>query len=90
MHRARLDRLPLPWRLSKLSIALLVSVALFVEPRVGAASSISSRVLIDPAGEYTGDVFGCSVAWVGDVNGDGYDDLLIGAMSAGTVAGMLV
>jgi hypothetical protein len=44
-----------------------------------AASSVYSRILIDPVGEYTGDVFGCSVAWVGDVNGDGYDDLLIGA-----------
>jgi hypothetical protein len=79
MHRARLVRLPLRWRPSKLPIATLVAIALFAEPRVGAVSSITSRVLIDPVGEHTGDEFGCSVAWVGDVNGDGYDDLLMGA-----------
>lgn len=61
-----------------LPIAILVAIALFAGPRVGAAS-ITSSVLIDPVGEYTGDVFGCSVAWIGDVNGDGYEDLLIGA-----------
>ncbi len=79
MHCARLVRLALRRRLSKLPIASLVAIALFAEPRVGAASSITSRILIDPAGEHTGDEFGHSVAWVGDVNGDGYDDLLVGA-----------
>jgi hypothetical protein len=79
MHRARLARLPLRWRPSKLPIAILVVIALFATPRLAAASSITHRILIDPAGEHTGDVFGCSVAWVGDVNGDGHDDLLIGA-----------
>jgi len=72
MHCARLVRLAPP-------ITILVAIALFAEPRVGAASSITSRILIDPAGEHTGDEFGHSVAWVGDVNGDGYDDLLVGA-----------
>jgi hypothetical protein len=71
---ARLVRLPLRWRPSKLPIAILATIALLAEPRVGTASSITSRTLIDPVGEYTGDVFGCSVAWVGDVNGDGYGD----------------
>ena len=79
MHRARLVRQPLRWRFSTLPIALLVATALFAGARSSAASSITSSVLIDPVGEYTGDVFGCSVAWIGDVNGDGYDDLLIGA-----------
>ena len=65
MHRARLT--------------VFVAIALFALPRVGGASSITSRILIDPAGEHTGDEFGHSVAWVGDVNGDGYDDLLVGA-----------
>jgi hypothetical protein len=46
---------------------------------VRADSSITSRILIDPKGEHTGDFFGTSVAWVGDVNGDGYDDILTGA-----------
>jgi len=79
MHRARLARLPLRWRPSKLPIAIFVVIALFATPRLAAASSITHRILIDPVGEHTGDVFGSSVAWVGDVNGDGYDDLLIGA-----------
>jgi hypothetical protein len=79
MHRARLVHLALRWDPSTLPTAIFVAIALFAEPCLGAASSISSRVLIDPAGEHTGDVFGGSVAWVGDVNGDGYDDLLIGA-----------
>jgi len=72
MHGPRLVRLAPP-------IVILVAIALFAEPRVGATSSITSRILIDPAGEHTGDEFGHSVAWVGDVNGDGYDDLLVGA-----------
>ncbi len=79
MHRRRLFRLPLPWRPRKLPIALLVAIALFTGPRVANASAIDSRILIDPVGEHTGDVFGGSVAWVGDVNGDGYDDVLVGA-----------
>src|SRR6185503_4465881 len=79
MHRARLALLPLLRRPSKLPIALLLVIALFAGPRVAHTSSISSRILIDPVGEYTGDVFGCSVAWVGDVNGDGNEDCLIGA-----------
>jgi hypothetical protein len=79
MNRAHLVRLPLQWRLSTLRIASLVAIALLVGPRAGATSSIMSRILIDPVGEHTGDEFGRSVTWVGDVNVDGYDDLLIGA-----------
>lgn len=44
-----------------------------------AAPSITSHLVIDPRGTYTGDTFGGSAAWVGDVNGDGYDDVLVGA-----------
>ena len=76
MDRARLVRLPLRWRLP---FCVLVAIALLAVPRAGAASTITSSVLIDPVGEFTGDVFGCSVAWIGDVNGDGSDDLLVGA-----------
>src|SRR6266850_3870461 len=81
MHGPRLVRLALP-------IAILVVIALFAEPRAGAASSITSRILIDPAGEHTGDEFGHSVAWVGDVNGDGYDDLLVGAFRYPEIASL--
>src|SRR5262249_7644779 len=62
-----------------LSIALLVAGVLFVAPRVGAAAPIASHVLVDPQGENDADFFGTSAAWVGDVNGDGFDDLLVGA-----------
>ena len=79
MHRACLFGLPLRFRTTKLPIAVLVGIALFAGTRTDASASITSRILIDPTGEHTGDVFGCSVAWVGDVNGDSYDDLLIGA-----------
>jgi hypothetical protein len=79
MHRPRLTRQPLPWRLSKLTIAVLVTIGMFTVPRIGAALPIVSTVLIDLVGKYTGAVFGCSVAWVGHVNGDSYDDFLIGA-----------
>ncbi|HKB08075.1 MAG TPA: integrin alpha, partial [Candidatus Polarisedimenticolia bacterium] len=79
MNRIPLARLPFQWRPSKPPIAVLVAIALFAVPSASAAASITSRILIDPAGEHTGDEFGRSVTWVGDVNGDGYDDLLIGA-----------
>lgn len=65
MHRARL-------------VLLALTVLALFSPRVVHAS-ISSRVVIDPVGENNADFFGTSVAWVGDVNGDGDDDLLIGA-----------
>src|SRR5262245_43147849 len=79
MPRVRLVRLPLRWRPSRLRFPILLAIALFAAPRVGAASSIASRILIEPPGEHTGDEYGRSVAWVGDVNGDGDDDVLVGA-----------
>src|SRR5262245_30453910 len=72
MQRARLARLSL----RKLPIAILISIALFAGPLVAAASS---RILVDSEGEHTGDEFGRTVTWVVDVNGDGYDDVLVGA-----------
>ena len=44
----------------------------------------SGTVLIDFQGLAAGDEFGFSISNVGDVNGDGYDDLIIGAPMADT------
>lgn len=54
MHRARLVRLALRRRPSKLPIAVFAAVALFADPRVVAVSSITPRILIDPTEEHTG------------------------------------
>ena len=58
---------------------VMLTMALFIVAHAPSAASVSSRLLIDPAGEHDGDTFGCSVASAGDVNADGYDDLAIGA-----------
>ena len=71
MRRARL--------VSRSFIVTVLANALLAATHAASAASVSSRLLIDPAGENNADFFGTSVAWVGDVNGDGYDDLLIGA-----------
>ena len=59
-------------------IVTVLTIALFIATHAPSAASVSSRLLIDPSGA-DGDVFGSSVASVGDVNSDGYDDVVIGA-----------
>src|SRR5215813_5413216 len=59
--------------------APLIALLLLAASQSALASSVTSRLLIEPTGQYIGDNFGCSTAWIGDVNGDGNDDLLIGA-----------
>ena len=49
------------WRPAHLPIVDLFAIALSAGPRSTAASSITSQVLIEPTGEFTGEVFGCSV-----------------------------
>jgi hypothetical protein len=46
-----------------------------------------SRILFAPAGELPGDQFGNSVANAGDVNGDGYADVIVGAWTSDATGG---
>ena len=59
-------------------VTVVLTIALFIAAHAPSAASVVSTLLIDPSGA-DGDVFGCSVASVGDVNSDGYDDIVIGA-----------
>ena len=55
-------------------------------PTLPAAISTSRRLDgsngFQISGEAAGDLSGCSVASAGDVNGDGFDDLIVGAYGA--------
>ena len=69
-------------RVSLLSPPLFVTVltiGLVIAAHAPSAAAVSTRLLTDPQGENDGDIFGCSVASAGDVNADGYDDVVIGA-----------
>jgi hypothetical protein len=45
----------------------------------GSSDSVPLSAAWTVAGEYSGDHFGASLAGAGDVNGDGYDDVIVGA-----------
>jgi hypothetical protein len=54
---------------------------------LGGASGLSATTLWSAAGEATGNLYGYSVATAGDVNGDGYSDVVVGASGYSTHTG---
>ena len=71
-------------------IALLLTVVFSIGTGPPGAWALTSRSLLEPKGAVTNDQLGLSVASAGDVNGDGYDDVIVGAPNndaAGTDAG---
>ena len=52
----------------------------------GSASGINTNYLWSAEGTSGGEAFGMDVATAGDVNGDGYSDVMLGATGAGTGA----
>jgi hypothetical protein len=55
--------------------ALILFVLVFITP----GYAVDWQLLMSATGEATGDQFGKSVSNAGDVNGDGYDDVIVGA-----------
>ncbi len=53
----------------------------------GSASGVSTSASTTLTGEASFDVFGASVSGAGDVNGDGYDDVIVGAEGYSSGAG---
>ena len=80
MHRACPASTSLAIPSSKLSITLLLTIAVLSGASAADAAPITSRILSDRRGRAHRGLFRLPrSAWVGDVNGDGYDDLLVGA-----------
>jgi len=56
-----------------------LSAVAFLLIGASSAAAVSTRVVTAPTGAAPGDEFGISVARAGDVNGDGFDDVIVGA-----------
>jgi hypothetical protein len=70
------------WIAALLALALAVLVLAAAVP----ARAATGRGTVTLQGTVPGETFGCSVASAGDVNGDSYADVIVGAYQSGTAA----
>jgi len=82
-----------PWRLFvngfystdfHFALASLVILFSILCADLGKAQGLNASVIMSPSGNGPDQRFGEAVAGVGDVNGDDYDDLIVGANEAGS------
>ena len=81
--------LPTHPRILRPAVAGAFALCLLAVLLWGVTDSVAAFSITTPwtASGQTGDSLGGAVAWAGDVNGDGYADLLVGAPGAGSTAG---
>jgi len=68
-------------------LTTVLIIAALLSSVISPVRADSYQLLMELVGKATGDNFGSSVASAGDVNNDGYDDLLVGARFTGDSAG---